>query len=109
MTKRHDQARAAAANIAYPDVENRAGGANWGKRIAAERLAQHRRPRIPMNLAPWRQWTHEDSVKAIAETPEPQPCPHCNRQFVPRLTYQKYCTAQCQKQAGNQRRPPGRK
>jgi hypothetical protein len=69
----HQQAREAAAKLAYPDE----GGHNWqhtggwGNRIKSERIGRYLRPRKPMNLAKWRKWDLTTSRHVIAEGGKP--------------------------------------
>jgi hypothetical protein len=101
----HQQAREAAADLAYPDAnwQNWSHTGGWGKRIQAERLAAQRKGKGHA-LAGWRQWTIDDSRRTIADTkPTIYTCPHCGELFEKTRSYQKYCSVRCQMYAGNER------
>jgi hypothetical protein len=104
----HQQARDAAARLAYPDE----GGHNWqhtggwGRQIKAQRLAGYNR-RKPMNLAKWRKWDLDTSRHVIEQTTPTGTCQNCDKQYTvsrPSLAdTQKYCSTTCQTAAAKQR------
>jgi hypothetical protein len=65
----HQQARDAAARLAYPDEgwHNQQHTGAWGQQIKAQRLKRYLKPRRPMNLAKWRKWDLETSRQVIEQ------------------------------------------
>lgn len=106
----HQQARDAAANLAYPD-DGYSGSrmtAQWGTRIQRERLNSYITPGRRKGTAPWRNWTLEDSIRVLADRPDTTvPCSWCGELFEQRAGNQKYCGPRCHNANFNHKRSLG--